>query len=69
MQGRLANALFAWFGTDPQVIRHVLPSDVETWGKIRRLNGGDTMHAAELVERDMTFIRVCPSRSAPTDRS
>ncbi|KZV89279.1 hypothetical protein EXIGLDRAFT_796478 [Exidia glandulosa HHB12029] len=37
-----------------------LPHYIEEWGKVRRLDGGDTMHAADLIvneERDMTFVR------------
>ncbi|KIJ69616.1 hypothetical protein HYDPIDRAFT_106255 [Hydnomerulius pinastri MD-312] len=44
------------------VKRHVSHADVEQWGKVRRLDGGDTMLAAELAQvqpdsRDATFIR------------
>lgn len=39
-------------------------STVEAWGKLCRLDGGDTMHASEVVQyeaedwRDATYIRV-----------
>jgi hypothetical protein len=41
----------------------ILPTAVEQWGKVRRLEGGDTMYARELVpdrqtSRDASFVRV-----------
>lgn len=40
-----------------------LPEAVEQWGKLRRLEGGDIMHAHDIVPkrmdgRDASFIRV-----------
>ncbi|KAH7096495.1 hypothetical protein BKA62DRAFT_822291 [Auriculariales sp. MPI-PUGE-AT-0066] len=57
---RIVNTLAAWYSVDAAVIRPHVPHQVETWGKVRRLDGGDTMHAANLAKptgRDMTFIR------------
>lgn len=45
------------------VARKFLPEAVEQWGKLRRLEGGDIMHAHDIVPkrmdgRDASFIRV-----------
>jgi hypothetical protein len=46
------------------VIRKNVPVDqIEEWGKVRRMDGGDTMNASALVSstedrRDATFVRV-----------
>jgi hypothetical protein len=45
------------------VRQHVKEASIEQWGKVRRLDGGDTMLAAGLVSRqhdsrDATFVRV-----------
>jgi hypothetical protein len=47
----------------PEVAGKFLPKDVEQWGKLRRLEGGDIMHAHDVVSkrmdgRDATFVRV-----------
>ncbi|KAF8152496.1 hypothetical protein B0H34DRAFT_784591 [Crassisporium funariophilum] len=44
------------------VRRHLLMDSIEQWGKVRRLMGGDTMHASSLVQpredsRDASFVR------------
>ena len=59
----LTNGLATRFGVFPRVARKYLPKDVELWGKLRRLEGGDIMHAYKIVSkrmdgRDATFIRV-----------
>jgi hypothetical protein len=41
----------------------ILPTVIEQWGKLHRLEGGDTMHARKLVpdrpnSRDASFVRV-----------
>lgn len=41
----------------------ILPTVIEQWGKLLRLEGGDTMHARDLVpdrpnSRDASFVRV-----------
>jgi hypothetical protein len=43
--------------------KNILPTVFEQWGKLRRLEGGDTMHARDLVpdrlrSRDASFVRV-----------
>ena len=45
------------------VIRRLLPSELELWGKVKISGAGDTIHAAELVQmgeghRDATYVRV-----------
>jgi hypothetical protein len=46
-----------------KVARKFLPEAVEQWGKLRRLEGGDIMHAHDIVPkrmdgRDASFVRV-----------
>ena len=59
----LTNGLATWFDVSTNVARKFLPDDIEQWGKLRRLEGGDIMHAHEIVSkrmdgRDASFIRV-----------
>ncbi|KZW01195.1 hypothetical protein EXIGLDRAFT_666478 [Exidia glandulosa HHB12029] len=64
LASQLANVLAVWYGDSSDrlhtAIKKVLPPHIEEWGKVRRFDGGDTMHAADLVqheERDMTYVR------------
>ncbi|KZV91671.1 hypothetical protein EXIGLDRAFT_675855 [Exidia glandulosa HHB12029] len=65
LASQLANVLAQWYGETytehlRAAIKSRLPHHIEEWGKVRRLDGGDTMHAADLIvneERDMTFVR------------
>ena len=59
----LTNGLATRFCVSSRVARKYLPKDIEQWGKLRRLEGGDIMHAHNIVPkrmdgRDATFIRV-----------
>jgi hypothetical protein len=59
----LTNGLATRFCVSPRVARKFLPELVEQWGKLRRLEGGDIMHAHDIVSkrmdgRDASFIRV-----------
>ena len=59
----LTNGLATRFCVSPRVARKILPELVEQWGKLRRLEGGDIMHAHDIVSkhmdgRDASFIRV-----------
>jgi len=59
----LTNGLATRFCVLPTVARKYLLEDVEQWGKLRRLEGGDIMHVHNIVPkhmdgRDVTFIRV-----------
>ena len=59
----LVNGLATRFCVQPKVARKFLPEMVEQWGKLRRLEGGDIMHAHESVSkrmdgRDASFVRV-----------
>jgi hypothetical protein len=57
-------ALATRFDTTIASIRqHVQVNSIEQWGKVRYLEGGDTMDAASVVKarsdmRDTTFVRV-----------
>ena len=60
----LVNGLATRFCVQPRVARKFLPEDVEQWGKMCRLEGGDIMHAHDIVPkrmdgRDASFVRVC----------
>ena len=59
----ITNGLATWFCVLPRVARKFIPEDVEQWGKLCRLEGGDIMHAHDIVPkrmdgRDASFIRV-----------
>ena len=59
----LTNGLATRFGVSSMVARKFLPEVIEQWGKLRRLEGGDIMHAHGIVSkrmdgRDASFIRV-----------
>ena len=59
----LTNGLVTWFGVLLNVAKKFLPEVVEQWGKLRRLEGGDIMHAHDIISkrrdgRDASFIRV-----------
>jgi DeoR/GlpR family transcriptional regulator of sugar metabolism len=59
----VVNGLATRFGVKPMVVRKFLPEAVEQWGKLRRLEGGDVMHAHDIVSkrmdgRDASFVRV-----------
>jgi hypothetical protein len=57
----IANVLAAWYSIASSGLRPHIPTHLEHWGRVQRLDGGDTMHAAELSTgngRDMTFVRV-----------
>jgi hypothetical protein len=60
----LVNGLATRFCVQSKVARKFLPEAVEQWGKLRRLEGGDIMHAHDIVAkrmdgRDASFVRVC----------
>ena len=43
--------------------QHLKVDDIESWGKVQRLEGGDTMRASELTKnqddgRDASYVRV-----------
>jgi len=59
----LTNSLATRFCVSPTVTRKYLPEDVEQWGKLHCLEGGDIMHAHNIVPKcmdgqDVTFIHV-----------
>jgi hypothetical protein len=60
----LVNGLATRFYVQPKVARKFLPEAIEQWGKLRRLEGGDIMHADNIVPkrmdgRDASFVREC----------
>ena len=59
----LVNGLATRFCVEPKIARKLLPEAVEQWGRLRRLDGGDIMHAHDIVPkrmdgRDASFVRV-----------
>jgi hypothetical protein len=59
----LTNGLATRFCVSSKVARKFIPKDVEQWGKLHRLEGGDIMHAHDIVSkcmdgRDVSFICV-----------
>ena len=59
----LVNGLATRFCVEPKVARKFLLEAFEQWGKLRRLEGGDIMHAHDIVSkrmdgRDASFVRV-----------
>ena len=59
----LSNGLATRFGVSSNVASKFLPEIIEQWGKLRRLEGGDIMHARGIVSermdgRDASFICV-----------
>ncbi len=62
--GKIVVALATRFETSPKTVSdHLRAGDIERWGKVRRLGGGDDMNASSLVplaedRRDATYVRV-----------
>ena len=59
----LTNTLVTRFGVSLNVAKKFLPEVIEQWGKLRRLEGGDIMHAHNIISkctdgRDASFICV-----------
>ncbi|KAI1785097.1 hypothetical protein LXA43DRAFT_900469 [Ganoderma leucocontextum] len=62
LKDRVIGALVTRLDQPPALVRRHLPSQLEHWAKLRILNDGDTIHAAEMVKRtedrrDQTFVR------------
>jgi len=60
----ITNGLATWFCVLPRVARKFILEDVEQWGKLCHLEGGDIMHAYDIVPKhmdgqDVSFIHVC----------
>ncbi|KZV98588.1 hypothetical protein EXIGLDRAFT_641451 [Exidia glandulosa HHB12029] len=59
---RIARHLSVRFGANAKAFLQYVPERIETWGKVRRLDDGDTVHARGMVklrrtDRDMSFVR------------
>ena len=59
----LTNGLVTRFSVSSRVAGKFLLEVVEQWGKLRRLEGGDIMHAHDIVSQrkdgqDASFVRV-----------
>ena len=61
---KVITALATRYDTSAANVQRVCSAEsMQTWGKVRRLDGGDTMHAAGVIKaaqdsRDATFVRV-----------
>ncbi|KAI0039304.1 hypothetical protein FA95DRAFT_1585314 [Auriscalpium vulgare] len=56
----LASALATRYSISVAAAKRYLPNDLEQWGKVQRLEGGDMMHARGLVSdggRDASYVR------------
>ncbi|KAI0052234.1 hypothetical protein FA95DRAFT_1669516, partial [Auriscalpium vulgare] len=56
----LASALATRYSISVAAAKKYLPNELEQWGKVRRLEGGDMMHARGLVSdggRDASYVR------------
>jgi len=49
----ITNGLATWFRALPKLVRKFIPEDIEQWGKLRRLEGGDIMHVHDIVPKHM----------------
>lgn len=61
---RISVALATRYDIPKRIAKNHVPDCIEQWGKVRRIDGGDTMVAALLRcanqdRRDATHIRVC----------
>ena len=59
----LTHGLATQFCVLPRVAKKFLPKDVEQWGKLHCLEGGNIMHTDDIVSKrmdgqDASFIRV-----------
>jgi len=59
----IMNGLVTWFCVLPRVARKFIPEDIEQWGKLYHLEGGDIMHVHDIVPKcmdsqDASFICV-----------
>ncbi|KAI0716298.1 hypothetical protein C8Q76DRAFT_599310, partial [Earliella scabrosa] len=62
LRDKIIGALVTRFDSEAQIVRRHVPQDIEHWGKVRIISGGDTIHAASLVKRmgdhrDQTYVR------------
>ena len=60
---RIAAALATRYNVRKNIAKSHVPPDIKQWGKLRRIDGGDTMTAAQLGQthldrRDATHIQV-----------
>ncbi|KAI0061239.1 hypothetical protein BV25DRAFT_1870912 [Artomyces pyxidatus] len=60
IRNAIAAAIATRYDVNMRVARQQIPAQLEQWGKVRRLEGGDMMHARALVAesgRDASYVR------------
>ncbi|KAG8939976.1 hypothetical protein FRC03_005873, partial [Tulasnella sp. 419] len=62
LRERIGNHLGNVYSVEPEIIRELLPDVLETYSKLQRLEGGDMMHASQVVangpfSHDMTWVK------------
>jgi hypothetical protein len=63
LANKIAISLATRYGITVAAARKYIPTQLSQWGKVCRLEGGDTMHARDLVrlsekDRDASYVRV-----------
>ena len=63
---KIAISLATRYNTNVAIARKYIPQELSQWGKVSRLDGGDTVHARDLVsfsekDRDASYVRVSVS--------
>jgi hypothetical protein len=64
LRAQICKHLASCYDVDQRDILPLLESNIEHWGKLQWLEGGDMMHASEIGQhgtRDMTYVKVAPS--------
>jgi len=54
----LKNGLATRFGVKPNIARKILPDNIEQWGKLCCLEGGDIMYMHDIVSKCMDSCNV-----------
>ncbi|KAI0694856.1 hypothetical protein C8Q76DRAFT_634372 [Earliella scabrosa] len=62
LHDKIVGAIVTRLDSEAGIVRRHVPTEIEHWGKVRIINGGDTIHAASLVKRlgdrrDQTYVR------------
>jgi hypothetical protein len=63
LANKVAISLATRYGITVAAARKYVPSQLSQWGKVSRLEGGDTIHTRDLIrlsdkDRDASYVRV-----------